>query len=106
MNGEQQRLARRGDNLESIGCVATEQDAALSDDPDIIRRGTPYFEKLRDVVVVVEGQAVRQIAAPKIAKAFTQESRPAPSVEDRIERQRSDERSPRTGRSRDIDRER
>jgi hypothetical protein len=51
-------------------------------------------------------QAVRQIAAPKIAKAFTQESRPAPSVEDRIERQRSDERSPRTGRSRDIDRER
>lgn len=55
-------------------------------------------------------QAVRQIerpeTAPKVSKTFEQEARPAPSMDERIERLRKGEPSPRRGRGRDMDRER
>jgi hypothetical protein len=55
-------------------------------------------------------QAAKQIERPepvqKISKTFTNEARPSPSTEDRIERLRKGERSPRRGRDRDMDRER
>ncbi len=56
-------------------------------------------------------QAAKQIERPaptaKVSKAFAQEVRPnTPSTEERIERLRKGERSPRRGRDRDFDRER
>lgn len=62
------------------------------------------FRELR-----ADQQAARQIAkpeaAPKISKAFAQEARPAPSMDERIDRLRKGERSPRKGRDREMDRE-
>lgn len=55
-------------------------------------------------------QAAKQIERPelaqKVSKTFTNEARPSPSMEDRIERLRKGERSPRRGRDRDMDRDR
>ena len=55
-------------------------------------------------------QAAKKIERPeqaaKVTKTFTQEARPTPSMDDRIERLRKGDRAPRRGRDRDMDRER
>ena len=48
----------------------------------------------------------RAQSAPQVSKAFTQEARPAPSTDERIERLRGGQRSPRRDRDRDKDRDR
>lgn len=68
----------------------------------------------RHAALLKELQADQKIAkqidrpepTPKVSKAFTQEARPAPSVDERIERLRKGERSPGRTRDRDMDRER
>lgn len=67
-------------------------------------RHAALFKELR-----ADQQAAKQIAkpdaAPKVSKGFAQEARPTPpSMDERIERLRNGERSPRRGR--DMDRER
>lgn len=68
-------------------------------------RHAAQFKELR-----ADQQVARQIAKPEavpnISKTFTQEARPAPSMDERIERLGKGERSPRSWRDRDLDRER
>jgi hypothetical protein len=99
-------LARDRGQRQSLTDAQMKDRQALQAQIKAVRdRHAALFKELH-----ADQQAVRQLARPepaaKISKAFTQEARPATSTEARIERLRRAERQPRSGRDRDIDRER